>query len=135
MKIEKAIEVLKMENELMQFNVLTGDIEHIEFQNQDNKDLYNANLIAIKALEKQTPKEVICDYGLNEIRCPRCNTIVGYAYEEDETEKCTNRRCPLLDNKSRERVIDGKLYRFRELLKLSEAKEAVQNREFVPHKK
>jgi len=86
MKIEKAIEVLKMENELMQFNVLTGDIEHIEFQNQDNKDLYNANLIAIKALEKQTPKEVICDYGLNEIRCPRCNTIFGYAYEEDETE-------------------------------------------------
>jgi len=85
MKIEKAIEVLKMENELMQFNVLTGDIEHIEFQNQDNKDLYNANLIAIKALEKQTPKEVICDYGLNEIRCPRCN-IIFCACEEDETE-------------------------------------------------
>ena len=27
MKIEKAIEVLKMENELMQFNPMTGDIE------------------------------------------------------------------------------------------------------------
>ncbi len=56
--IEKAIETLKMENELMQFNVLTGDIEPIELQNQDNQDLYKANLIAIQALEKQMPKKV-----------------------------------------------------------------------------
>ena len=42
--------------------------------------------MCIEALEKQTPKEIICDYGLNETRCPRCNTIFGYAYEEDETE-------------------------------------------------
>jgi hypothetical protein len=53
MKIEKAIEVLKMENELMQFDPMTGEIEPIELQNQDNQDLYNANLIAISALEKQ----------------------------------------------------------------------------------
>ncbi len=33
MKIEKAIEVLKMENELMQFNSLTGEIKPIELQN------------------------------------------------------------------------------------------------------
>ena len=85
MKIEKAIEVLKMENELMQFNVLTGEIEPIENQSQDNQDLYKANLIAIQALEKQKPQEVICDYGLNEIRCPRCN-IIFCACEEDETE-------------------------------------------------
>jgi hypothetical protein len=84
--IEKAIEVLKMENELMQFDPMTGEIEPIELQNQDNQDLYNANLIAISVLEKQTPKEIIYDYGLNETRCPRCNTIFGYAYEEDETE-------------------------------------------------
>jgi hypothetical protein len=57
MKIEKAIEVLKMENELMQFNVLTGEIKPIELQNQDNQDLYNANLIAIQALEKQVAKK------------------------------------------------------------------------------
>jgi len=43
-------------------------------------------ILARQALEKQAPKEIICDYGLNEIRCPRCNTIFGYAYEEDETE-------------------------------------------------
>lgn len=29
--------------------------------------------------EKQTPKKVIYDYGLNETRCPKCNTIFGYA--------------------------------------------------------
>jgi hypothetical protein len=43
-------------------------------------------ILARQALEKQTPKEIIYDYGLNETRCPRCNTIFGYAYEEDETE-------------------------------------------------
>ena len=42
-------------------------------------------ILARQALEKQAPKEVICDYGLNEIRCPRCNTIFC-ACEEDETE-------------------------------------------------
>ena len=39
MNIEKAIEVLKMENELMQFNPMTGEIEPIELQNQDNQAL------------------------------------------------------------------------------------------------
>lgn len=84
--IERAIETLKMENELMQFNVLTGDIEPIEFQNQDNKDLYKANLIAIQALEKQIPKKVTYDYGLNETRCPECKTIFGYAEEGEDDE-------------------------------------------------
>jgi hypothetical protein len=51
--IERAIEALKMENELMQFNPMTGEIKPIELQNQDNQDLYKANLIAIQALEKQ----------------------------------------------------------------------------------
>ena len=51
--IEKAIEALKMENELMQFDPMTGEIEPIELQNQDNQDLYKAYLIAISALEKQ----------------------------------------------------------------------------------
>lgn len=51
--IEKAIEVLQMENELMQFNPNTGENYPIELQNQDNQDLYKANLIAIQALEKQ----------------------------------------------------------------------------------
>ena len=51
--IEKAIEVLKMENELMQFDPNTGEDYPIELQNQDNQDLYNANLVAIKALTRQ----------------------------------------------------------------------------------
>ena len=60
MKIEKAIEVLKMENELMQFDPNTGEDYPIELQNQDNQDLYKANLIAIEALEKQIAIQVNC---------------------------------------------------------------------------
>ena len=52
MKIEKAIETIKMENELMQFDLMTGEDYPIELQNQDNQDLYNANLVVISALEK-----------------------------------------------------------------------------------
>ena len=51
--IEKAIENLKMENELMQFDPNTGEDYPIELQNQDNQDMYNANLVAIEALENQ----------------------------------------------------------------------------------
>jgi len=51
--IEKAIEVLKMENELMQFNPNTGEDYPIELQNEINQDIYKANLVAISALEKQ----------------------------------------------------------------------------------
>ena len=62
--IERAIETLKMENELMQFDPMTGEIEPIELQNQDNQDLYNANLVAISALEKQIPeKPYYLNYG------------------------------------------------------------------------
>lgn len=55
--VEKAIEDLKIENELMQFDPNTGEDYPIELQNQDNQDLYNANLVAIEALEKQIPKK------------------------------------------------------------------------------
>ena len=101
MKIEKAIEVLKMENELMQFNVLTGEIEPIELQNQDNQDLYNANLIAISALEKQIPKKPkqytdtfkmtyyfcpICEYVRitgNQKRCDVCGQKIDWEVENE----------------------------------------------------
>lgn len=53
MKIEIAIANLIMENELMQFDPMTGEDYPIELQNRDNQDLYKANLIAIQALEKQ----------------------------------------------------------------------------------
>ena len=50
---ERAIETIKMENELMQFDPMTGEDYPIELQNRDNQDLYNANLVVISALEKQ----------------------------------------------------------------------------------
>jgi DNA repair exonuclease SbcCD ATPase subunit len=61
-----------------------GDWRETELKRR--KEQIKIALITISALEKQTPKEIIYDYGLNETRCPRCNTIFGYAYEEDETE-------------------------------------------------
>lgn len=91
-KIEKAIEALKMENELMQFDPNTGEDCPIELQNQDNQDLYNANLIAISALEKQIPKKPRehynwCDLTTDDFRwyCKNCDNNL------DETEKhCPN---------------------------------------------
>ncbi|MGI5986166.1 MAG: hypothetical protein ACOX7O_09985 [Oscillospiraceae bacterium] len=64
MNIKKAIETLKMENELMQFNPMTGEIEPIELQNQDNQDLYKANLVAISALEKLAEYKDLEEQGL-----------------------------------------------------------------------
>ena len=57
MTYKKAIDVLKMENDLMQFNPMTGETVPIEFYNKDNKELYEANLLAIDALEKQIKAE------------------------------------------------------------------------------
>jgi hypothetical protein len=99
--IEKAIETLKMENELMQFNPLTGEIKPIELQNQDNQDLYNANLIAISALEKQMPKKIKkftypknivymycpeCDEGIDEnnLFCSRCGQKLDWEVESEQ---------------------------------------------------
>ena len=42
--------------------------------------------LAISALEKQIPKKVTYDYGLNETRCPECKTIFGYAEEGEDDE-------------------------------------------------
>ena len=41
----------------MQFNPMTGETVPIEFYNKDNKELYEANLLAIDALEKQIKAE------------------------------------------------------------------------------
>ena len=51
--IEKAIDALKMDNALMEFDPSTGDERPIEFQNELNQCVYKANLLAISALEKQ----------------------------------------------------------------------------------
>ena len=50
---KQVIEIFKMENELMKFNPDTGEKKPIELQNEDNQDLYKANLVAIEVLEKQ----------------------------------------------------------------------------------
>lgn len=77
MNIEKAIETLKMENELMQFDPNTGEDYPIELQNQDNQDLYNANLIAISALEKQIPKKPVIFFNEKILYCPSCTENVN----------------------------------------------------------
>ena len=55
--IEKAIDALKMDNALMEFDPSTGDERPIEFQNELNQCVYKANLLAISALEKQIAKK------------------------------------------------------------------------------
>lgn len=82
MKIEKAIEALKMENELMQFDPMTGENYPIELQNQDNQDLYNANLVAISALEKQMARSPVNRCATFLIaECPRCNGTVSFHHK------------------------------------------------------
>lgn len=68
MNIEKAIETLQNYSPCSQEN------------------LYQAHQVAISALEKQIPKKVTYDYGLNETRCPECKTIFGYAEEGEDDE-------------------------------------------------
>jgi hypothetical protein len=60
----------------MQFEPMTGEDYPIELQNQDNQDLYNANLVAILALEKQ-------QYFRN---CKNC----GYLEGNCNHDRCTN---------------------------------------------
>ena len=86
MEIEKAIKELKMENELMQFSPTTGETYPIKLQNQDNQDLYSANLVAIEALEKQAPKKPICEYD-DEFTCPCCGTTTE-AYDVTTLKRC-----------------------------------------------
>ena len=99
--IEKAIERLKMENELMQFEPMTGEDYPIELQNEINQDVYKANLVAISALEKQIPKKPkqytdtfkttyyfcpICEYVRitgNQKRCDVCGQKIDWEVENE----------------------------------------------------
>lgn len=86
--IERAIEDLKDINTILKTQHMCKvlDDELTKKDVEDYKSRFASVNLAISALEKQTPKKIIYDYGLNETRCPRCNTIFGYTYEEDETE-------------------------------------------------
>lgn len=71
--IEKAIDALKMDNALMEFDPNTGEERPIGYQNEFNQYVYKANLLAILALEKQSPKKPVKDreYTL----CPNCKRV------------------------------------------------------------
>lgn len=90
--IEKAIQALKMNNDLIEFDSITGEDVPIEWQNQDNQDLYKANLLAISVLEKQLSKRPFADdngsieYYEAWLECPVCNEIIPEYTEENETE-------------------------------------------------
>lgn len=75
--IEKAIRILKYYRPVGALNA--------GFKEPQSEDMKAFNL-AISALEKQIPKKVIYDYGLNETRCPECKTIFGYAEEGEDDE-------------------------------------------------
>jgi len=64
---KQVIEIFKMENELMEFDPSTGEKKPIELQNEDNQDLYKANLVAISALEKLSDKN--CSRCVDKNRC------------------------------------------------------------------
>jgi hypothetical protein len=71
--IEKAINVISNLKHLI-INIIGNEINEKEFDT------------TISALEKQIPKKVTYDYGLNETRCPECKTIFGYAEEGEDDE-------------------------------------------------
>ena len=67
--IEKAIDALKMDNALMEFDPSTGDERPIKSQNELNQCAYKANLLAISALEKQIPKKPVFAGGRYNCQC------------------------------------------------------------------
>lgn len=71
---KQVIEIFKMENELMEFDPSTGEKKPIELQNEDNQDLYKANLVAIEVLEKQLNNGWISEKYKGEWQdiCPEC---------------------------------------------------------------
>ena len=76
-KYKQVIEIFKMENELMEFDPSTGEKKPIELQNEDNQDLYKANLVAIEVLEKQIPKRAKETQEMMDVEyiCPICEKV------------------------------------------------------------
>ncbi len=87
--IEKAIDALKMDNALMEFDPNTGEERPIESQNELNQYAYKANLLAISTLEKQIPKkpqEVDVDFST--FICPNCLSTIMYTDEKETHNYC-----------------------------------------------
>ena len=93
--IEKAIDALKMDNALMEFDPNTGEERPIEFQNELNQCAYKANLLAISALEKQIPKKPLeqryVNYEIeNELigHCPSCRLKWDVSFWQRHCSNC-----------------------------------------------
>lgn len=74
---QEAIEQLKCDMELIIFNPDNGEVISVECLNDLNRATYEADKVAISALEKQIPKKVIetgnKPYGG---KCPCCGEIL-----------------------------------------------------------
>ena len=93
--IEKAIDALKMDNALMEFDPSTGDERPIKSQNELNQCVYIANLLAISALEKQIakkPKKIKLRQGTQWL-CPACgSTVAGLGVDILYCNECGQRQ-------------------------------------------
>lgn len=85
----KAINILRGDNELMLFDALTGDEKTYEQLNDMNKAVYDANLVAIKSLEKQIPKKPKMEGEfLLLAHCPVCKKTIGF--KQEYCHRCGN---------------------------------------------
>ena len=84
---QEAIEALKFDNAMMLFEPMTGEVKSYEQLNEDNRRCYDANIMAIAALEKQMPKKVVAkSKGLC---CPNCNEQVFPFDDEEYCGRCS----------------------------------------------
>lgn len=54
---QEAIKALEFDNEMMLFEPMTGEVKSYEQLNEENRNCYDANILAIAALEKQIAKK------------------------------------------------------------------------------
>lgn len=95
-EIEKAIETLKAENELILFDPNTGELGTYEQLNEFNQDCYTGHIVAISALEKQVPKEPYYygdGYSDGELvydmsECPVCKHAFEYGINDWGSAYC-----------------------------------------------
>ena len=66
----------------------TGEDYPIELQNQDNQDLYKANLVAIEALEKQMPARIERSNTRAYGYCSECGKVFWDKWENEYCENC-----------------------------------------------
>lgn len=82
MTAKEAIEQLKFDREMIQFDPMTGETYSEEQLKRGNKDTYRtwlADGVAIEALQKQVPKKVLFGimkgHFMNGYHCPNCKEL------------------------------------------------------------